>query len=275
LAGALAFPEQTRGAELASLKTNEDAHYGTVEVVQALVRAAARVARERPGSTLVVKDLSFAQGGPIPRHGSHQAGRDVDLLFYLLDESGSPRPSKGVPLDPEGTGWDFNDLARADDDLFVRLDAERTFLLLQALVEDEEALLQRIFVAEHLRTLILAAGQRLRPPAETMTRLEELTCQPGTPHDDHLHLRFFCTNEDIRQGCLDLPPLYPWRRTQLRQAGLRPALGRPRANRKRAPTVSAAQARAKAGPLHEKVQAFLDRRARWSKGPHPGRPFCR
>ena len=30
----------------------------------------------------------WSDGGPIPHHGSHRSGRDVDVLFYLLDREG-------------------------------------------------------------------------------------------------------------------------------------------------------------------------------------------
>jgi hypothetical protein len=44
---------------------------------------------------------------------------------------------------------------------------------------------------------------------------------------------------------------------------------------KRAKLKSIAQARAEAGPMHEDVVAFLDRREGWAKRPHPGRRWCR
>jgi penicillin-insensitive murein endopeptidase len=247
-----------------------------VETVQALLEAAAVVERELPGGhPLVVNDIGFAAGGPIAHHGSHQSGRDVDVLFYLHDREGRPRPAKGVPLDTKGRGWDFADLLDPADDEFVKIDAARTWRFLQALAEDDAALVQRVFVAEHLRTILLAAAKRAKAPRDAVRRVEELTCQPGTPHDDHFHIRFFCTGEDLGLGCLDSAPVYPWRVAQLKAAGLAPALWRPSPARRRAKTTTAAQAAAEAGPMHWKVKAFLNERETWSKQPHPGRPYCR
>jgi len=182
-------------------------------------------------------------------------------------------PSKGVPLDTAGRGWDFRDLVDPSDDVRVKLDVPRTWLFLQALTEDEAAAMQRVYVAEHVRTLLVGHAAKIRAPRAARERVEMVTCQPGTPHDDHLHIRFYCTAEDIAAGCRDTAPIYPWHRAELRVAGVEPVLARPEP-RKRSTTTSAEEARAKAGPMHFKVKAFLDLRETWSKTPHPGRPYC-
>jgi penicillin-insensitive murein endopeptidase len=278
LEGGVPFPAAAPGVRLNPRRLNPGGHFATVETVRAIVRAAAVVQRELPsppGCELTVNDLGFEAGGPIPHHGSHQAGRDVDVLFYLLDVKGMPRPAKGVPLDTHGRGTDFDDLADPRDDVPVKLDAARTWRFLQALAEDEESLIQRVFVAEHIRTLLLAQARRAKAPAAARKLVEDLTCQPGTPHDDHLHLRFFCADDDIGAGCQDMPPIFPWRREQLAARGLEPAMGRPRPERPRSKTSTDAEALAKAGPMHWKVTAFLKLRETWSKQPHPGRVYCR
>lgn len=276
LEGAVPFPKRAPGVMLNPRRLNKGGHFGTVEMIQALVRAAAVVDSALPGGhPLVINDLCFREGGPIPHHGSHQSGRDVDVLFYLFDREGNPRPAKGVPLNLKGRGWDFNDLEDPDDDLFVKLDAARSWRFLQALAEDDESLLQRVYLAEHLRTIMLKAAKRAKAPRAARQRIEALTCQPGTPHDDHFHLRFFCTVEDIEAGCQDSGPMYPWRRQQLRTADVTPVISRPRRNRRRSKTVSAGEAETKAGAMHWKVTAFLRERETWSEQPHPGRPWCR
>jgi len=275
LRGGVPFPRHAPGARLNPRRLSPGGHHGTVEMVQALLRAAKVVHDELPGGEMTVNDLSFAEGGPIPHHGSHRAGRDADVLFYLLDREGNPIPSKGVPLDTRGRGWDFNDLMDPEDDVRVKIDVPRTWRYLQALAEDEQSNLQRVFVAEHLRTILVAHGKRVRAPRAARQRVELLTCQPGTPHDDHFHFRFFCTPEDMAEGCLDSPPVYPFRRQQLAALDLSPAIAPPRRRRPRSKTTSRAKARTDAGAMHWKVKAFLDLRETWSKQPHPGRPYCR
>ena len=131
---------------------------------------------------------------------------------------------------------------------------------------------------------VLAHARRVHAPRAAIARFDETTCQPGVPHDDHLHVRFFCTPEDIDQGqCADMYPIYPWWRRQLRAAGAAPIPAtngrRSREDRTarapRAPTVSRTEAQASAGPMHARVRQFLEEREAWSTRPHPGRPYCR
>ena len=276
LEGGVALPERAPGLQAGTTRPNPEAVYGTVEMVQALVRAAGVVHAELPGGALRINDLGFREGGPIPHHGSHRAGRDVDVLFYLLDRDGAPMPSVGAFLDPRGLGVDFKNLSVRADDVVVRLDAPRTWRFVQALLEGTRGDdVQRIFVAEHIRALLLAQAERARAPRAVRERFAQITCQPGAPHDDHLHIRFHCSLEDLAHGCADSPPVYPWRRAMLREAGLRPQLNRPRPDRPQAPRTTAEEARAAAGEMHPRVEQWLTRREAWLEAPHPGRPFCR
>jgi penicillin-insensitive murein DD-endopeptidase len=277
LDGALeaSVPFPSRGPGFERPPRRPEARFGTVEMVRGLVRAAGKVHEALPGGTLVVHDLSLESGGPIHRHDSHRAGRDVDVLYYLLDERDRPMRSVGAILDPDGRGVDFRDLADPSDDVHVKLDVARTWAFLEQLALDTEAGLQRVFLAEHLRTLLFRHAERAGGDAKAIARLGDMTCQPNTPHDDHLHLRFFCSPNDLRAGCEDAAPLYPWRRAELKEHGLVPKMNRPRANRPRSKTVSASEARAAAGPLHPDVVAWLEKRNAWIKPPKTGRKFCR
>lgn len=278
LEGGFPLPAEGPGFRSNLRRPNPDAFFGTVETIRALVRAAAVVHEEMPGSELVINDIGFREGGPITHHGSHRAGRDVDVLFYYFDREGSPWPAKGVPVDPRGRGWDFGDLADPGDDVRVRLDVPRTWRLVQALLEGEDpsSPLQRIFLAEHVRTLLLDHAERVRAPQAVRDRFGDLTCQPGYPHDDHFHFRFFCTPEDVRAGCMDGGPMYPWRRQQLQADGV-DAVMAPRAPRARTTRGRERPTAAAAEPIrmHARVRTFLDQRATWSATPHPGRRYCR
>jgi hypothetical protein len=252
-------------------------------MVQALVRASGVVHAEL-GGTIAFNDLSLEHGGPIPHHGSHTGGRDVDALFYYLDREGNPFPSKGIPIDLGGRGIDFGDLADPADDVEVRLDVPRTWKFVEALVMDEHSTVQRIFLVEHVREMLLAHARRVRAPRAAIDFVDQMTCQPGVPHDDHMHVRFFCTPEDIGRGqCADMYPIYPWWRRQLRGVGVAPipATNGRRSREERearataAPTVSQAEAQREAGPMHARVRRFLEERKAWSERPHPGRPYCR
>jgi penicillin-insensitive murein DD-endopeptidase len=274
LEGAVALPLEGP-AHRFNPRRDRQARYGTTEMVGALLRAAEVVHRELPGGQLTVNDLSYREGGPIPHHGSHRSGRDVDVLFYLLDEEGKPIPSVGAPLDPDGRGVDFKDLADPSDDVPVRIDLPRTWRFVQALIEDGHAQLQRIFVAEHLRTLLLAHARKVGAPALAVQRFGQLTCQPSYPHDDHFHFRFFCTPADIKAGCEDSRPIYPWHRRLLRKAGVEPVIAKPKPRAPKPNITTHEEAKAQAGPMHADVKAWLARREAWLRPPRTGRPWCR
>jgi penicillin-insensitive murein DD-endopeptidase len=194
--------------------------------------------------------------------------------------SGEVRRPLGVPIEPDGHGTDFGDLLDPADDIDMRLDVPRTWRLVQALVEDQDALVQRIFLVEHVRATLLAHAEATHAPRAAIDRFAEVTCQPGVPHDDHLHVRFFCSPEDLGLGCEDSPPIYPWRNRALAALGVNEVLASAyttpverRAKKQR--TSSPAQARKRAGQMHPRVTAFLDAREAWLPRPHPGRPYCR
>jgi penicillin-insensitive murein endopeptidase len=277
--GAIAFPDAGPGFYHNTTRPY-GARYGTVELVQTIVSAAAVVNETMPGSALTVNDLGLQEGGPIRQHGSHQAGRDADILFYTQDEHGQPVPSVGVPIDPKGKGWDFKDLADPKDDQRVELDVRRTWRFVQALLEIGQEAVQRIFVVEHVRSMLLAEAARSHAPKALITRFEDITCQPEYPHDDHLHLRLFCTVEDMAEGCLDSAPIYPFRSAELAKLGLKPKLASARRSREESEavatrTTSAAEARKRAGPMDVAVRKFLAEREAWRKRPSPGRPYCK
>jgi penicillin-insensitive murein DD-endopeptidase len=258
-------------------RRSRDARYGTVETVRAIVRAASVVRDELPGSELLVNDIGLVEGGRISHHGSHRAGRDADILFFLLGDDGKPTESVGAPIDPEGIGFDYKDLSLPEDDLRVHFDAARTWRFVQALLAGQESPVQRIFVVEHLRARLLAEAERSGAPAALIARFADVTCQPSYPHDDHLHVRWYCSVEDLRAGCEDLPPLYPWHAEELAALGQKPVMTTKTRSEEPAPVVTqadAARAVAKASP-HADVVAFLKRRKAWEKQPHPGRPYCK
>ena len=261
-------------------KRPPEARYGTVELVQAIAVAAAAVEVALPGSGLTVNDISLREGGRIAQHGSHQNGRDADILFYVQDASGAPAPSVGVPIEPDGSGVDYNFLADGTDDIHLRLDAPRTWRFVAELIGKLGDQLQRIFIVEHVRGMLLAQAGRDGTAKQIVARFEDLSCQPSVPHDDHMHVRVFCSPEDMGRGCLDTQPTYPFRLAALAALGLTPVLERVADRRQRAEEVSARtttpeQAAKRAGPMHREVRKFLARRKAWLKQPHPGRPFCK
>jgi penicillin-insensitive murein endopeptidase len=186
----------------------DDRHHGVPRFVAAIERAAAQVAHERPGAPLAVGDLSAATGGKISHHSSHRTGRDVDLLLYLTTLDGAPVDSPGfIRVGKDGLAWD------EEHDRFLRFDVEREWLLVKALVEDEDANVQWIFVAHPLRSLLVEWARARGEPPETILRAMQVMVQPRPPaeaHDDHVHVRTACTFEEVAAGCEPTGPQRAW-----------------------------------------------------------------
>ncbi|WP_438026402.1 penicillin-insensitive murein endopeptidase [Sorangium sp. So ce233] len=214
---AVELPRQGEGYRL--LRSN-GVRWGTAGLVAAVQRAAAEVARARPGGEpLLVGDLSARFGGATRGHRSHRTGRDADLLLYALTPDGRPARSPGfIEFGPDG-------LARIDDSgdaerrasppgaqEYVRLDVERTWLLVKSLVRSPDAHVQWLFFARWLEALVIEYARARGEDPELIWYAESVLLQPGdsTAHADHLHLRVACTPDEFLSGCLGGGPYWPW-----------------------------------------------------------------
>lgn len=159
-------------------------------------RAAAYVAREHPGSVLVVGDLSREGGGEIKGHDSHESGRDVDLGFYLLRDGEPFVTSQDLAIDKDGS---------AKSSRAVSFDDARNWSLIEALVGDREARVMQIFVADHLRIRLMREARRAGASADVLDRARAVLVQPraGQKHDDHFHVRIRCPKG--QRDCVDFP----------------------------------------------------------------------
>ncbi|MBW2461100.1 MAG: penicillin-insensitive murein endopeptidase [Deltaproteobacteria bacterium] len=187
-----------------ALATVSRKRYGTRELVGLLGRAASAVARAFPGSRLAVGDLSSEDGGPLAPHESHQSGRDADVAFYLIGADGQAVPQALFQrVDADGR-------ARRSGRRFTFDDA-RNWALLVAFVDDPMAEVQYVILAPHIRERLLEYGRRIEAPEDQLRRVELVTrrMRGSDGHDDHFHVRIYCSVGD-RPQCLDRPPLHPW-----------------------------------------------------------------
>jgi len=200
---AVALPKKGEGY---ALLRNNGVRWGNPRLVAAITRAAAEVARARPGARLLIGDLSARFGGGASGHRSHRTGRDADLLLYSLTPDGRPIASPGfVRFGADG-------LAELEDGKYVRLDVERTWLLVKALVSSPEANVQWLFFARWLEALVIEYARARGEDPELVWYAENVLLQPGdsAAHDDHLHLRIACTPDESVAGCLGGGPYWPW-----------------------------------------------------------------
>jgi penicillin-insensitive murein endopeptidase len=206
ITNAVALPRRGEGYRL--FRKN-GIHWGNPRLVAAIQRAAAEVSRARPGGpALVIGDLSARFGGFSSGHRSHRTGRDADLLIYTLTPDGRPVQSPGfLEFGPDG-------LARAKDKkvAYFRVDVEREWLLVKALVTSREANVQWLFFAHWLEALVIEHARARGEDPELIWQAENILLQPGDSgaHDDHLHLRIACTPDEAVAGCVGGGPYWPW-----------------------------------------------------------------
>ena len=205
LVGGAELPRKTPG--LRWLRGN-DRHWALPRFALAIERAAARVATERPGSVLRVGDLSTPTGGgPLAPHFSHRSGVDADLLFYVTTLDGASVESPGfVHVEADG-------LARDEaHDRWLRLDVDREWRLVRALVEDPEARVQWLFVSDVVQAMLVEWAMATGDAPETLRRAQAMMAQPnpGGVHDDHIHVRTACSPDEQVAGCMLRGPRRAW-----------------------------------------------------------------
>lgn len=169
------------------LRKNDKAPYGTDETVAMILWACDKMTRLYPGTApLVVGDLSARRGGRLKPHASHQAGRDVDLGYYFLDNKNIHGFKTATPdnLDAEKT-WALISLLLATGQvkyLFIDKSLHRKL---------HDHALDMGWEAEELQTLFEA-------PVGKAKRSGVIRHVAG--HKHHIHVRFRCDDGDPNCG---------------------------------------------------------------------------
>jgi penicillin-insensitive murein endopeptidase len=179
-------------------------YFGTEEMDGFVVRVGARVRGAHDGAIMAVGNVSLRSGGRSRWHRSHQTGRDVDIAMFALDRRGEAvNPSRFRHYGPD---------LQSRDGRGMSFDPERNLSLVLAMLEDMDVGVQWIFCAEYLKQAMIAAAQGRGVDESLIERLSSVVHQPtdALPHDDHFHVRLYCSVEDRLYGCLDRPPLWEW-----------------------------------------------------------------
>jgi penicillin-insensitive murein endopeptidase len=195
-------------------------NYGTEELVGVVVRAARAVDRALPGGTAAIGDLSRRAGGASVEHKSHQSGRDVDVFFYALDAGGRPVAPGEAMIRYGAAGqalrWSpaHGFAAPAAPVPAYRFDAARNWAFVRALLTDEDAEVQWIFIQHDLAALVLRAATVAGEDPALVARAAFILHEPtdSEPHDDHMHVRLYCDPGDRRLGCNDRGPVRWWKK---------------------------------------------------------------
>ncbi len=178
--------------------------YGTSELVE-LLGEAAHALHGATKTKLWLGNVARPGGGDISYSISHNSGRDADVAFAYLDAKGRPvDPPELVRLGPSGlsSGGGF------------RIDVARTWRIVKSLVTSKRASVQWLFISAPLERQLLAHARRQREPGSLIKKASDAMLQPGGSgaHDDHLHVRVFCSERDVLGGCEDAGTEQPWHR---------------------------------------------------------------
>lgn len=200
LVHAARIPDAGEGFTTREVWKTRNNRYGTDELVDLITGVARRMAGQVRDVKLVVADLSSQRGGgAFAFHRSHQNGRDADLLYYMRDKDGKPFLPDAMHV--------FDAHGRAKDATGLTVDVPRTWLLVRELITAPEAPVQWIFMFEPIAKQLLDHAVDLHEPEALIARARLTLRQPGDSarHDDHLHVRVYCSERD--PGCVDLGPM--------------------------------------------------------------------
>ncbi len=178
-------------------------YWGSDDLVRLIQQAAAEVARVKPGAVLRVGNLSRKEGGKITPSVSHQSGRDADIGLYATDLDGNAVDPPGFPR--------FRD-SKVDTTGRYLFDVARNWAFVAALLSDERASIQWVFLDTPLKYLLLDHAARMQVDPKLMRRAEKVIVRPrdSSPHANHFHIRIFCSTGDTEFGCRDYGPQWKW-----------------------------------------------------------------
>ncbi len=204
LAAAVLLPPEGEGYVVPEPWRSRGLSFGTQELVGVVSRAAARVAKHHPGAVLGVADLSAETGGALPGHRSHQSGRDVDLIYYAVDEQGEPmEPDEHMPYYTRARTAYYAQAPVWSRSIERRyFDVARNWALVKALLDDEYAQVDRIFVSARVERWLISHAIDIGEDEALVMRARLVLHSPrhAKSHNDHMHVRVACSETDRNLG---------------------------------------------------------------------------
>lgn len=253
LIGGVELPATAEGLKRMSVVAQRHTGFGTQRLVRLVVQTAAALQSvpEHLGVPLRVGNLSRREGGAFRWSHSHRSGRDVDLALYALDRKGRPAaPDRFLRFDGDGR-------AKSGRSRYG-FDEPRNWNLVRTLLEAEGVDLAHIYIAEPLRRRLLVHARSIGEPEWLLQRASQVLQEPlhAGRHDDHFHIRLFCSLDEILAGCIDETPRWPWVPDHRRERQAIAALAIARLGE--ADAVKRVDAANLLGPLHDRDPAATD-----------------
>ncbi len=176
--------------------------YGTTEFISLIESTAQVMQKKYPGTVMYLGNFCLPEGGDIPYSVSHNSGRDGDIAYYLTDE-------QGRFAHPQNLHKINRRFVSREAGPKYTFDIEKNATLIETLLMQDKVPLQFIFVAKHLRSALRKELSTRANSEAILLRFDE-TVQELASHDDHFHIRIYCSNEDICAGCLDKSIVHEW-----------------------------------------------------------------
>jgi penicillin-insensitive murein endopeptidase len=182
----------------------------TSDPMRRILRAVSTfVAEKHPSAIVQLGNLGHRTGGDIPYSVSHNSGRDADLAFFLTGPDGAMHiPADLVEVDASGEATVTVD----GQERTLVFDVARNWALVEGLIRNAGDRLQHIFVSRPLKRQLLTYGRHHGAPADVLRRAQAILGQPwgSLPHNDHFHVRIYCSATDVASGCTDQGVEHPW-----------------------------------------------------------------
>ncbi len=199
------LPDKGEGFMTREVWLARDNRFGTDEMIELVTGVARRLVPQMKGAKLVIGDMSSRHGGNglanTAFHRSHQSGRDTDVVYPMRDVEGKPFEADAMHA--------FDGRGRSHDKSNLTLDVPRTWLLVKELVSAPEATVQFIFMYEPIAQLVIEHATAIGEPPQVIAKARRALRQPGDSarHDDHMHVRIYCSSSDREFGCVDFGPM--------------------------------------------------------------------
>ena len=194
-------------ANVTLARPRDSTRFGLKALTNALQKAGDDVTKAHPNSLkLKVGDLAAPRGGPHFRHHSHRSGRDVDVMFYLLDQSGQAVKDRAYAHDRFG-------IAVQEKSNSIRVfDTARNWSFVRSLLSNPTIDVQWIFVSAGVKAKLLNYASFVETDPSVLSKAMWVLHQPsnGRSHDDHFHVRIACGAHQRSLGCQDPEPFWPW-----------------------------------------------------------------
>ncbi len=202
LLGPVKLPRRGEGYRIPKRWATRGLNYGTDEMISLLVYMGRAMDQKYPGALIGVADISLPSGGGSAWHRSHQGGRDTDLLMFGKTAAGkSVNPTSMRYYDEAG-----RTIANPSDPKpKLNFDVARTWHMVRAALTNPIARVQYMFIYDPLKQRLLDYALRIGEPRALIQQASYVLHQPSdsAKHNDHIHMRIYCSAEDLRLGCID------------------------------------------------------------------------